>query len=54
MKIFRYIAVSSVLIAGLNSCKKEPENQWKIEVKDTTEKIEMTDISREFYNPAIP
>ncbi|WP_419487139.1 gliding motility protein GldB [Chryseobacterium bernardetii] len=54
MKIFRYIAVSSVLIAVLNSCKKEPENQWKIEVKDTTEKIEMTDISREFYNPAIP
>lgn len=54
MKIFRYIAVSSVLIAGLNSCKKEPENQWKIEVKDTTEKIEMTDISKEFYNPNIP
>ncbi|UCA61609.1 gliding motility protein GldB [Chryseobacterium rhizoplanae] len=54
MKIFRYIAVSSVLIVGLNSCKKEHENQWKIEVKDTTEKIEMTDISREFYNPAIP
>ena len=54
MKIFRYIALSSILAVGLNSCKKEPENQWKIEVKDTTEKIEMTDISKELYNPNIP
>ncbi|BAP32907.1 GldB [Chryseobacterium sp. StRB126] len=54
MKIFRYIAVSSILVAGLNSCKKEPENQWKIEVKDASEKIEMTDISKEFYNPNVP
>ncbi|MDN3691836.1 gliding motility protein GldB [Chryseobacterium tructae] len=54
MKIFRYIALSSILIAGLNSCKKEPENQWKVEVKDPSEKIEMTDISKELYNPNIP
>ncbi|WP_160136542.1 gliding motility protein GldB [Chryseobacterium sp. c4a] len=54
MKIFRYIALSSILIAGLNSCKKEPENQWKVELKDTAEKIEMTDISKELYNPNIP
>lgn len=54
MKIFRYIALSSALIVGLNSCKKEPENQWKIEVKDTAEKIEMTDISRELYHPDVP
>ncbi|MCS4301490.1 gliding motility protein GldB [Chryseobacterium sp. BIGb0232] len=54
MKIFRYIALSSILVVGFNSCKKEPENQWKIEVKDTTEKIEMTDISKELYNPNIP
>lgn len=54
MKIFRYIAVSAVLIVGLNSCKKEPENPWKIEVKDTSEKIEITDISKELYNPNIP
>ncbi|MDM1555631.1 gliding motility protein GldB [Chryseobacterium indologenes] len=54
MKIFRYITLSTILVAGLNSCKKEPENPWKIEVKDTTEKIEMTDISKEFYNPNVP
>jgi hypothetical protein len=38
MKIFRYIALSSILVAGLNSCKKEPENQWKVEVKDPVER----------------
>ncbi|AZA84873.1 gliding motility protein GldB [Chryseobacterium lactis] len=54
MKIFRFIALSSVLVLGLDSCKKEPENQWKVEIKETTEKADVTDISKEFYNPAIP
>ncbi|WP_312993110.1 gliding motility lipoprotein GldB [Chryseobacterium flavum] len=54
MKIFRFIVLSSVLVLTLDSCKKDPENQWKIEVKDTAEKNEMTDISKEFYDPKIP
>ena len=54
MKIFRYIALSSILAAGLVSCKKETENQWKVEVKETTEKVDVTDISKEFYNPNVP
>ena len=54
MKIFRYIALSSVLILGLDSCKKESGDQWKVEIKEPVEKIKITDISKEFYNPGIP
>lgn len=54
MKIFRIITLSSLLVLGLNSCKKEPENQWKVEVKNTAEKVELTDISKEFYNQQMP
>ena len=54
MKIFRYIALSSILAAGLVFCNKEYENQWKVEVKQTAEKVNVTDISKEFYNPNIP
>ncbi|SFN09890.1 hypothetical protein SAMN05421594_1007 [Chryseobacterium oleae] len=54
MKIFRIIAVSSILVLALDSCKKEPENQWKVEVKEPAEKLEVTDISKEFYNQDIP
>ncbi|VFA41835.1 gliding motility lipoprotein GldB [Chryseobacterium indologenes] len=54
MKIFRYIALSSVLILGLDSCKKESGDQWKVEIKEPVETIKITDISKEFYNPGIP
>ena len=54
MKIFRIVALSSILVLALDSCKKEPENQWKVEVKEPAEKVEMTDISKEFYNQDIP
>lgn len=54
MKIFRIIALSSILVLALDSCKKEPENQWKVEVKNTAEKVELTDISKEFYDQALP
>ncbi|MBL1219962.1 gliding motility protein GldB [Chryseobacterium sp. L7] len=54
MKIFRIIALSSILVLVLDSCKKEPENQWKVEVKNAAEKVELTDISKEFYDQALP
>lgn len=54
MKIFRIVVLSSILVFAMDSCKKEPENQWKVEVKDTAAKIELTDISKEFYNADIP
>ncbi|WP_326984737.1 gliding motility protein GldB [Chryseobacterium sp. MYb264] len=50
MKIFRIIALSLILVAGLSSCKKESKNQWNIEVKNPAEKVEITDISKEFYD----
>ncbi|MFP7655752.1 gliding motility lipoprotein GldB [Chryseobacterium proteolyticum] len=54
MKIFRTIALSSILVLGLYSCKKEPDNVWKVELKEPAEKVEMTDISSQFYDQNIP
>ncbi|WP_082140584.1 gliding motility protein GldB [Chryseobacterium sp. FH2] len=54
MKIFRIIALSLILVLGLNSCKKESQNQWNVEIKNPAEKIEVTDISKEFYDQNIP
>lgn len=51
MKIFRTIALSLLFIVSLNSCKKDSQNQWKVEVKNPAEKVEVTDISKEFYDP---
>jgi hypothetical protein len=47
MKIFRITALSLVLILGLNSCKKESQNQWNVEITTPAEKVEITDISKE-------
>lgn len=54
MKIFRTIALSLLLVLGVTSCKKESQNQWKVEVKNPAEKVEVTDISKEFYSQDIP
>lgn len=53
MKIFRTIALSSLLVLSLNSCKKEAQNQWNVEVKNPAEKVEITDISKQFYDPNV-
>lgn len=50
MKIFRIIALSLVLVLGLSSCKKESQSQWNVEVTNPAEKVEITDISKEFYD----
>ncbi|MBK1897601.1 gliding motility lipoprotein GldB [Chryseobacterium paridis] len=54
MKIFRTIALSSILVLGLYSCKKESDNPWKVELKTPVEKVELTDISKQFYDQNIP
>ncbi|MDR6919189.1 MULTISPECIES: gliding motility protein GldB [Chryseobacterium] len=54
MKIFRFIALSSILILSLDSCKKESGDLWKVEIKETAEKVDITDISKEFYDVKIP
>ena len=54
MKIFRIAALSCLLVVSLNSCKKEQETDWKVEIKNPAEKVEVTDISNEFYDQNIP
>ncbi|SDQ71223.1 hypothetical protein SAMN05421664_2283 [Chryseobacterium soldanellicola] len=54
MKIFKIIAISTILVVSLNSCKKETKDQWKVEVKNPAEKVEITDISKEFYDQNVP
>ena len=53
MKFFRYITISSVLVFGLSSCKKENENQWDVEIKNPVKKVEVTDVSGEFYDSKV-
>lgn len=50
MKFFRYLLFSTVILTGLNSCKKKPENLWKVEVKNPVEKVQVIDISKELYD----
>lgn len=54
MKFFRYILLSAALVLGMNSCKKDSENLWKINVKNPVQKVQVTDISRELYDQNIP
>lgn len=53
MKKILLTASFITLISAVNSCKKEPENQWKIEVKDPIEKVDIVDISKSFYDPNV-
>lgn len=54
MKIFRITALSLGLVLALNSCKKETRNPWDVEVKTPAEKVEITDISKAFYDQNLP
>ena len=53
MKFFKYVLVSAVFLLGLNSCEKTPENQWKVTLKNPAEKVELSDISKEYYDSKI-
>lgn len=54
MKFFRYLLFSSAFLFGMNSCKKDPKELWKVEIKNPVEKADVTDISKEFYDAAVP
>lgn len=54
MKIFRIAALSCLLILSIQSCKKENDSPWKIEIKNPAEKVELIDISQEFYDQKVP
>lgn len=54
MKFFRILAVSAFISLFLFSCKKEPKEIWKVDIDTPKEKIEIIDISKDFYDSKIP
>ena len=50
MKFFKYFLVAGIFLFGLNSCKKNTDNLWKVEIKNPVQKVEIVDISKEFYD----
>ncbi|MGS0749132.1 gliding motility lipoprotein GldB [Halpernia sp. GG3] len=53
MKFFKYFILSALLISGLQACKKENTNKWDIKLENNIPNVELTDISKEFYNPEV-
>lgn len=53
MKFFKYLALVCVLLLTLFSCEKEQHSKWDISLDQTVLSVKITDISKDFYNPAI-
>lgn len=53
MKFLRYSVFTAFLILAADSCKKDDANRWAVEIKNPVKSVDITDISGEFYNPAI-
>ncbi len=53
MKFFKYLLFSAVFLMGMISCKKGAKELWKVDLKSPVEKVQLTDISKEFYNPNV-
>lgn len=53
MKFFRYISFSAIIVFSLSACKKENENKWDVEIKSPVKKVNVTDLSGEFYNSSV-
>ena len=53
MKFFRYISFSAIIVFSLSACKKENENRWDVDVKNPVKKLNVTDLSGEFYNSSV-
>ena len=54
MKFFRIIVASLAFVLTLQSCQKDQEKTWKVEIEKPIENIEIIDISKEFYDLNIP
>lgn len=54
MKFFRYLTVAAIFLLGFISCKKSTENRWKVEITNPAQKVEVVDISKEFYASNVP
>lgn len=51
-KITVLFACFSLLI--FNSCKKDPKDVWNVKVETLAEKVQITDISKEFFDANVP
>lgn len=54
MKFFRYITLLTILFMAFSSCKKEAKDIWNVEVETPAQKVLITDISKEFFDPNVP
>ncbi len=54
MKFFRIVILSAAILFGIISCKKDAENIWKVDVESPAEKVQITDISKEFFDANVP
>ncbi|KIA82354.1 gliding motility protein GldB [Kaistella solincola] len=54
MKFFKYLFFSVLFLSFSIACNKSKENNWKIDLKEPPQKVEITDISKEFYDSAVP
>ena len=50
MKFFRYFLIFLIVAFTFNSCKKEPKDLWKTEIDNPKENVQITDISKEYFD----
>jgi len=54
MKFFKYFFFCALSLIISTSCSKKDENKWQVDLKDAPQKVKITDISKEFYDSAVP
>lgn len=54
MKFFRYTVLCMIFSAGILSCNKKNKDRWNVEIKNAITEVQITDISKEFYDANIP
>lgn len=53
MKFFRYFLIFLIASITFTSCKKENKNLWDTEVDGQKETVQLTDISKEYFNQKV-
>ena len=53
MKIVRHIVLTLGMATLALSCEKEQENNWQVEIKNPIKKVEITDISKDYFDPSV-
>lgn len=54
MNFFKYIILSLIFSFSLQSCSNTNENRWEIKLDTAAPNVEITDISKEFYDQKVP